>query len=165
MPYIIFLTAKSSVAEKVLGLSLGADDYITKTADFLELKARIESKLKKRREQQSQTRKERIGNIEINHDIQTVMHMDGTKQSSVNLTRIEYKILSFLASKKDSIIKRDDILDRVWGNGFHIYPRAIDTHVSNLRRKIQMTAVNIETIHGVGYKLTASPAVTSNQLN
>ncbi len=153
MPPVIFLSAKDGTAEKVLGLALGAEDYITKGCDLLELKARVESKLKKRADQKHQRKVEKLGALNIDHESQSVWTENLDKKLNLDLTRIEFKILILLMSKQNSLTKRDEILDRVWGQGFNVYPRSVDTHVSHLRKKINCADVEIEAVHGQGYKL------------
>ncbi|MFN7729235.1 MAG: response regulator transcription factor [Bdellovibrio sp.] len=153
LPSVIFLTAKSEVAEKVLGLSLGADDYITKSSDLLEMKARIEVRLRKLRDSKIQSRLERVGPLEIQHDTLEVYVEENNVKKPINLTKIEFKILCLLVSHKGELTTRDEILDRVWGKGFHVYPRSVDTHVSNLRKKLPSGFFSIENVHGQGYRL------------
>lgn len=152
-PPVIFFTGKGEVSEKVLGFSLGADDYITKSLDLLEMKARIEAKLRRIQEQDKQTDVERRGPLEIRHSSQEVFFDGGQGLEPLALTRIEFKILCLLLARMGEITGREEILDRVWGKGFHVYPRSVDTHVSNLRRKLPESAIKIENVHGQGYRL------------
>lgn len=149
---VIFLTAKSTTSDKVLGFSVGADDYIAKPFDPLELRARIETKFRKLRRDKQRTDVQRIGGLEINKESQRVSMITEKGKSEIDLTPIEFKLLVYLAKEPNKVFTRDDILNSVWGEDVHVFSRSVDTHISKLRKKLGMKADCIQSVHGTGYK-------------
>jgi two-component system phosphate regulon response regulator PhoB len=149
---IIFLTAKNSVSDKVLGFSVGADDFISKPFDPLELKARIESRLRKRDREKIESDILKLGDIEINRNTQRVQVFDAGRTLDVDLTPIEFKLLLFLCKELNKVYSRDEILNSVWGESIHVYSRSVDTHISKLRKKLGPKAHYVESVHGSGYR-------------
>lgn len=151
---IFFLTSHSDLSEKVLGFSAGADDYITKPFNPLELKARVEAKLKKLAALKSQADFLKWKEIEIDKSSQEVtISFDGNSES-VELTALEFKLLTYLASRKGDVIERESMLNDIWGKDVHVYSRSVDTHVSKLRKKLGPVSHIIESVHGAGYKFS-----------
>lgn len=155
---IFFLTAHGDLSQKVMGFSAGADDYVVKPFSPLELKARIEARLKKnsmlRNSQSLLSWKE----LKINRNNHEVSVFNGTAFENVNLTSIEYKILSFFAQHPDTVVSRDDILNTVWGKEVYVDARSVDTHVSKLRKKLDKVSHIIKSVHGAGYKFVPNKA-------
>ncbi len=149
---IFLLTAHDQLSDKVLGFSAGADDYITKPFNSLELKARIEAKLKKLdillRSSDNLEWKE----LTINKSSQTLKVLNQNDWEPVELTALEFKLLMYFAVNEGKVLKREDILDEIWGQDVHVYSRSVDTHVSKLRKKLLDASDVIESVHGVGYK-------------
>jgi DNA-binding response OmpR family regulator len=154
IPPVIFLTAKDHVSEKVLGFSLGAEDYIPKSSDYLEMKARLEARVKRLATNQEPKRFENVGPFQVDLHTQEVQWLHDGKMSPIELTRLEFKIFWLLAHRLGDTVSREEILDKVWGPGFQVYTRSVDTHVSNLRKKLPKEAVKIESASGQGYRLT-----------
>jgi len=147
-----FLTSNDDLSAKVLGFSAGADDYITKPFAPLELRARVEAKLNKMDFNKFASEVLHWQEIQINKNRQEVkINIDGNYQL-VDLTALEFKILTYFSSQPGNVIPRDKILDNIWGKDVHIYPRSVDTHVSKLRKKLGPVSGIIESIHGSGYK-------------
>jgi DNA-binding response OmpR family regulator len=147
---IIMLTAKDSEFDKVLGLELGADDYITKPFSVRELIARVKAVLRR-----SKGEKEKkvisIGNeLIINVDNYEVA-LDG---KNIELTNTEFNLLKYLAAEQGSVISREDILNRLWGNDKIVTSRTVDVHIRNLREKLGDHASLIKNVRGVGYKIS-----------
>lgn len=153
---VVFLTSKGAIQEKVLGFSLGAEDYIVKPFDPMELKARVEAKLKKRDRSKLQADTLRWNGLEINKSSQRVWINESGKPEEIHLTSIEFKLLILLASHPHRVFSRDDILDAVWGQSLYVYPRSVDTHISKLRKKLGPGAKFIESVHGSGYRFRAN---------
>ena len=150
---VIMLTARADEVDKLLGLELGADDYITKPFSPRELSARIKAVLRRSRPA-AQTASVNFRNISINPDRMEAFVGDVLLQ----LTATEFKILLLLAENPGQVFSRLHILERVFGDMYEGYERTIDTHISNLRHKIEATLiseVSIKTVYGVGYKLAA----------
>jgi two-component system phosphate regulon response regulator PhoB len=149
---VIFLTAKNSVSDKVLGFSVGADDFISKPFDPLELKARVDSRLRKRDRERLESDILKLGDLEINRNTQRVQVYEDGKTTDVDLTPIEFKLLLFLCKEINKVYSRDEILNSVWGETIHVYSRSVDTHISKLRKKLGTKANYIESVHGSGYR-------------
>lgn len=162
---IIFLTAKNSVTDKVLGFKVGADDYVSKPFDPLELKARVEARLKKKERQAEESDILRIGGLEINKATQKVKVSDGDNMIDVELTPIEFKLLLLLTKDLNKVYTRDEILDTVWGENVHVYNRSVDTHVSKLRKKLGPKADYIESVHGSGYRFTTKHLADNSRVD
>ena len=146
---IIMLTAKSDEIDRVLGLELGADDYITKPFSVNELVARVKAVLRRKDHGEDVQRLEIAGRLAIDLEKYEV-RVEGR---IIELTSTEFKILKFLALNKGRVFTRDQILDHLWGNEKVVVDRTIDVHIRNLREKLAEAAMLIKNIRGVGYKL------------
>jgi DNA-binding response OmpR family regulator len=148
---ILILTAKSQEVDKVLGLEIGADDYVTKPFSPRELIARVNAIIRRMKQTQQVIELDHFGDVEIDFK-----KYEAKKNGQpVNLTALEFTLLHFLIKHKDQVVSRDSILDNVWGNSVYVYPRTVDTHIANLRKKIENDAENPKFIIGVrsiGYK-------------
>jgi len=150
---IIMLTAKSQEFDKVLGLELGADDYITKPFSPFELQARVKALLRRSeiRSQQAATATIMSGPFELDPS----KYLFTKKGQPVQLTTIEFALMKLLMQHAGKVLRRDDILRRVWGEEVYVTPRTVDTHIANLRRKIEDDPEQshwITGIRGAGYK-------------
>lgn len=149
---IFLLTAHTNLSEKVLGFTAGADDYITKPFEMLELKARIESKFKKIANSDQPIYKNEI--LEINKNNRTVSVKKDNVFIDIQLTPIEFQLMVYLCDSKDMVIPRDELLNEVWGKDIYVYSRSVDTHISKLRKKLGEASYLVKSIHGVGYKFS-----------
>jgi len=145
---VIMLTARGDESDKVVGLELGADDYITKPFSIKELVARIHAVLR-RPGGGDASRRIAVGTVVIDLD-KFVVTAEGVK---VELTATEFKILQLLASRRGRVFTRDQILDFLWGTEKAVVDRTVDVHIRNLREKMGAAASLIKNIRGVGYKL------------
>ena len=148
---IIMLTAKSQEADVVLGLELGADDYITKPFSVLELMARIKAVLRRAKSGMRIPERCRFGDVEINFRKYTAKK----KRKPVVLSPREYEILKYFIERRGEVVSRDDLLNAVWGYDSFPTTRTVDTHMAKLRQKIEEDPHqprHLITIHGVGYK-------------
>lgn len=145
---IIMLTAKSSEYDKVTGLDNGADDYITKPFGTMELISRIKAVL--RRTSGNKSAELRIGDIVMDTEKHTVT-ADG---QNVALTLKEYSILILLAENKGKVFTRDSLLSKIWGYDYDGENRTVDVHIKSLRTKLGKSGDKIETVRGVGYKIS-----------
>ena len=161
---IIMLTAKSQEFDKVLGLELGADDYVTKPFSPFELHARVKALLRRSeiKNHQNAVATIRIGPFELDPS----KYILTKNNEPVQLTTIEFALLKLLMLHAGHVLKRDDILDKVWGKDVFVTPRTVDTHIANLRKKIGDDPEHshwITGIRGVGYKF--SPYISSHNLD
>jgi two-component system, OmpR family, alkaline phosphatase synthesis response regulator PhoP len=157
---IIMLTAKSQEFDKVLGLELGADDYITKPFSPFELHARVKALLRRSEIRYHQTASApiRLGPFELDPSKYLL-----TKNSEpIQLTTIEFTLMKLLMQHAGHVLKRDDILRSVWGEEVYVTPRTVDTHIANLRKKIEDDPEKshwITGIRGTGYKFNSDESL------
>ena len=150
---IIMLTAKSDQVDKILGLELGADDYVTKPFNIRELIARIRAVLRRYEGRQQKELSETFAfqGLSVNFGSCTVA-VDGKK---VDLSSREFKLLKFFTGHPGRVYSRDQLLDYVWGDEAFVEPRTVDVHISRLRATIEQDKENpkyILTVRGIGYK-------------
>lgn len=141
----IFLTAKSGMLDKVKGLSMGADDYITKPFEMLELLARVEAVLRRTMKQQKSFKIEHV-NIELES------HQVFFDNEAVEMTPKEYSLLETLVLNRNIALSRERLLELVWGYEFEGDTRTVDVHIQKLRKKLKLTD-NIKTVYKLGYRL------------
>ncbi|MBP7508707.1 MAG: response regulator transcription factor [Prolixibacteraceae bacterium] len=149
---VILLTARGEELDKVLGLELGADDYITKPFSLRELLARIKAILRRSQGQSNQNSSEliEIGKLKVSFKTLEAFDESGT----VKMSHKEFEILHYLYKHTGMIVSRDDLLDSVWGNDYQPIARTVDNFILRLRQKVDQDDTNhIVTVHGVGYKL------------
>ncbi len=152
---IIMMTAKSQDIDKVIGLELGADDYITKPFNSHELRSRIKAVL--RRTKQAPAKSADLikhGSFEIN----IPRHEFRLRGQAVELTQLEFDLLAMLMKHPGVVLKRDDILNEVWGDDVFVTPRTVDAHIAKMRRKFKHPEdqERIVCLRGVGYKFLES---------
>ena len=151
---IIMLTARVDITDKILGLELGADDYITKPFDIREVITRIRVALRRKKEIVNEgNTEESISNGKIRiSECSRIVECNGEE---IKLKPKEFDLLLFLTKNKNRVYSRDDLLNLVWGYDFIGDTRTIDVHITRLRQKLKKE-VNIETVFGVGYMLKES---------
>ncbi len=148
---VIMLTAKEDIVHKVLGLELGADDYLTKPFDMRELLARLKSLLRRMQAagEPQEPAELSLGGVKLQLGNRTAFV--GTRK--LELTPKEYDLLTLLLSSPDRVFTREQLLDRVWGLEYIGGTRTVDIHVQRLRKKLgEDRGEMIQTVHGVGYK-------------
>jgi two-component system alkaline phosphatase synthesis response regulator PhoP len=148
---IVFLTARTNEMDEVVGLELGADDYIVKPISLPKLMARIRAvfRRKEARAEAAENDIIRFGEIEINRLNYTV-HI-GSRE--VVFPRKEFEILAYLAQHPNQVVRRETLLDAVWGSDVFVVDRTVDVHISKVREKLGRYAHLIETVKGVGYRM------------
>jgi two-component system, OmpR family, response regulator RegX3 len=153
---IILLTAKDAEVDKVVGLEVGADDYVTKPFSVRELLGRVRAQLR-RRELDRSTATGEGATIEAGQvRIDLARHLVTVRGEPVNLTRSEFQVLRLLAGRPGQVFTRQEIMEELWQSEFRGDVRACDVHISNLRQKIERDPQEPElvlTVRGVGYKL------------
>ena len=146
---IIMLTARTSESDRVAGLDLGADDYVTKPFSLRELGARVRAVLRRGRPVE-EARAAVYKGKHLAADFEAVaVSVDGTP---VRLTRREFELLRFLVENRNRVLSRDRLLERVWGYDRFIETRSVDVHVGRLRAKLGAAGQQIETVIGLGYR-------------
>ena len=153
---ILLLTAKSEEIDKVIGLELGADDYVTKPFSLRELLARIKAILRRvtLKKEPGKTSETKIGRLTVNFDTYTSHDQNG----QVRMSHKEYAILQYLMSRKNETVSRYDLLEKVWGYEESPTTRTVDNFIVKLRQKVEADPNDpklILTVHGTGYKLIA----------
>jgi DNA-binding response OmpR family regulator len=146
---IILLTAKTQEAEKVLGLELGADDYVTKPFSPRELRARMTAVL--RRFEKESLGVCRFDELEVDFDAATVRK----RGRAVELTALEFRILKAFIERRGRVLTREQLIDAAWEHGTHVSDRVVDTHILNLRKKIEHDPSRprlIQGVRGIGYR-------------
>ena len=150
---IILLTARDEDVDKIIGLELGADDYMTKPFNPRELAARVKAILKRtnRNEKvEGETENINVADIVIDLRKREVRHLDGRQ---ISLRRHEFELLKVLAEQKGFVLTREQLLNQAWGFDFAGQTRTVDVHIAQLRNKLNNSNVIIETVTGIGYKL------------
>ncbi len=147
--FVIMLTAKSERMDKLKGLDMGADDYITKPFDVLELISRIKAILRRTKKQEANGDKLLAGDISL--DIKRRSVSVGSEE--ISLTYKEYELLHMLVAAKGSVVTREEIIHRVWGTDFEGESRTLDVHIRTLRQKLGKAGSSIDTVRNVGYKI------------
>src|SRR5258708_3929743 len=152
---IIMLTARDEVTDKVVGLEVGADDYLTKPFHPQELAARAKALLRRPRVEPDQPKPIPAGRLEV--DLERPEERDG--KAKVQLRPKEFDLLSLLARHPGRVFQRSELLDLVWGYDFPGYTRTVDVHVQQVREKLAAASIadpSIQTVWGVGYRLELS---------
>lgn len=150
---ILMLTARSEEADRVVGLELGADDYVTKPFSMRELIARVRALLR-RHEPAPQRSSVLRGDLHIDPSAHTV----SISGRHVELSALEFRLLHYLAAHPGMVFSRDHLLDRVWGNDRSVTPRSVDVYIRRVREKIEQQPQHpsyVQTVHGVGYRFSA----------
>ena len=151
---IIMVTARTSEADRVTGLDLGADDYVTKPFSLRELVARVRAVLRRPAQTASeQSPGYQRGPLAINFDAVSVR----VSGAQIRLTKREFELLRFLVENRNRVLSRDRLLERVWGLDRQVETRSVDVHVGRLRGKLGHAGRQIETVIGMGYRFVEEP--------
>lgn len=145
---IIMLTAKGEETDVIVGLRLGADDYVTKPFSPKVLMARVKAVLRRDTAKKKPGEIRQIGQLTID----MLKHQIFYKDASLELTNIEFNILEFLSRSPGRVYNRDQIMDNAWKDGKFVVDRAVDVHIRSLRKKLGKGGDLIETVRGVGYR-------------
>ncbi|HEX5483513.1 MAG TPA: response regulator transcription factor [Terriglobia bacterium] len=154
---VIFLTAKGEEFDRILGLELGADDYVVKPFSPRELAARIKAVLRRQERAEEGPPVIEAHDLRLDSRTQEVM----VRGQTVDLSSLEFKLLHFLASHPRRIFARENLLDEVWGRDRFVTPRTVDVHIRRLREKIEAQPDRpryLQTVRGSGYRFTPQPA-------
>ncbi|MDZ4676329.1 MAG: response regulator transcription factor [Oligoflexia bacterium] len=147
---ILMVTARADAADMVLGLEMGADDYVTKPFEISIFLARVRALLRRAKSLlEPKTNKQHIGNLTINVDAHEVT----CASIKVDLTPSEFKLLSALTENRGRVLSRENLIKLVQGQGVAVIDRTVDTHIFGLRKKLGDCADVVETIRGIGYRI------------
>ena len=147
---VIMLTAKGEEVDKILGLEMGADDYVTKPFSPRELLARVKAVLRRSMEKPAPEKILKAGELVIDKERYTV----SVRGKSIKLSATEFKLLLFLAERKGKVFNREQLLDAVWSDEAFVEPRTVDVHIRRLRAHIEEDPAHpryIKTLRGIGY--------------
>ena len=150
---VVMLTAKGEEVDRIVGLELGADDYITKPFSPREVVLRVQAILRRTASEKKVPANSKIHVNGITIDLQK--HQAFSQEGLIDLTSTEFKMLSLFAGSPGRVFTRSILMDVVWGQEYYGVDRTIDTHISRLRRKLGRLGDLIETVHGVGYRFKA----------
>lgn len=150
---VIMLTARAAESDRVVGLELGADDYLTKPFSPRELVARVKAVLRRTQYQSEPTQAIRRGALVVD----PARHEVTWEGRVVSLTATEFRIVQFLASRAGRVLSRDEIIDAALGREAAIFDRTIDVHITAIRKKLGSGGEQIETVRGFGYKFRDRP--------
>ena len=152
---VLMLSARSEEADRIVGLELGADDYVTKPFSMREVVARVRALLRRNEQAGPQKSKLQRGEIMIDPMAHSVMVSGRT----VELSALEFRLLHYLASHPGMVFSRDQLLDSVWGNDRTVTPRSVDVYIRRVREKIEnqpQQPIYVQTVHGVGYRFAVN---------
>jgi two-component system, OmpR family, alkaline phosphatase synthesis response regulator PhoP len=154
-PYIIMLTAKGEEIDRIIGLSTGVDDYMVKPFSPRELVARVRAVLRRSLRHLEPAQVYKTQHFEIDLDRRTVTRWNGVNPELLDLTTIEFKLLSTFLSYPNRVWSRTQLIEKLWGDDFFGEDRVVDSHVARLRKKVEFDSSKpafIKTISGIGYK-------------
>lgn len=152
---IIFLTSKQDVDSKVHGFALGGDDYVVKPCEPKELCARVQARIQREVDRESQPEVVHAHDLSLDLEKQRVKIVEGQEAGTTfDLTPLEFKLLLFLVRNEDRPVDRPTILANVWGQQTHVLERSVDTYVAALRRKLGTRGKYIRSVHGMGYRFS-----------
>ncbi|MBY0472341.1 response regulator transcription factor [bacterium] len=150
---VMFATSRSDISSEVMGFSLGATDFIVKPVEFARLRARIEARLKLILDQNERELTLQKGDLRLSVSLQRAALVKEGKESRLDLTPLEFKILFHFLRYEEVVFSREQLLSAIWGNATDVFDRTVDMHISNLRKKIALSDYKIQAVHGTGYKL------------
>src|SRR5262249_44685561 len=152
---VLMLSARSEEADRVVGLELGADDYVTKPFSMREMVARVRALLRRNEPALPPRSRGQRGEIVID----PTAHSVRVCGRSIELSPLEFRLLHYMASHPGMVFSRDQLLDSVWGNDRTVTPRSVDVYIRRIREKIELKPQDpayVQTIHGVGYRFATS---------
>lgn len=152
---VILLTAETDLDTKVRAFQRGADDYLLKPVNPLELRARIEAKLRKHARASTALQR---GALSLDPATLQAMNLIDGRSQKLDLTAKEFKILYLLMQNEDQALRRAEIVKAAWGEGMHLAARTVDSHICALRKKLGAAAGFIQSVPGMGYRFSSEPA-------
>ena len=160
---VIFLTGKGDLTDRVMGFSIGADDYIVKPVEPVELRARVDARLRKLQQRSEQNESLRKEDLRIDFGTQKAYVCENGVEKQLDLTPAEFKLLQYFARHEDHVFSREQLLSSVWSDNVNVHDRSVDVHVSNLRRKLKVSVFTISPVYGVGYRFAKRASSETRQ--
>jgi DNA-binding response OmpR family regulator len=151
---VIFLTGQDDVSDKVTAFTLGAEDYIVKPFNPLELRARIDAKLKRALSARHSENILALDALTLNSPQRKAFVLSEGKSKDIHLSHLEFSLLWHLAKSPDRIFSRDHLLNSIWGNDVYVADRTVDVHICGIRKKLGSLSQVIESVPGVGYRFS-----------
>ena len=151
---VIFITGNLEIEKKIAAFKMGADDYIVKPFNTLEMLARIEGKILKHSRKKQQAREIDLGPLQVSVPHQRVILRVAGREKPAQMTKLEFKILLYFVENQDLIQTREALLEAVWGANASVSPRTVDAHICALRRKLSPYSHFLESIQGSGYRFS-----------
>lgn len=156
LPPILVLTGQTEVPSRVAAFQLGADDFLVKPFEPLELEARLLARIKKSQAQKDHADHITLGDIEIDHARVRVSRVSRGENHDLGFTAIEFKILVSLTQRLETVLSREQLLEKVWP-GTYINERTVDSHIAHVREKLSDSKLKVETVKGLGYRARVTP--------
>lgn len=150
---VVFLTGKATSTDRMTGYNLGAEDYIEKPVDEMELQVRVRNVLQRRRSMSPSLQSVK-GDLRLEMITRKAFVLDAGQESEIDLTQMEFNLLACLLKNREKILSRQTLLEQIWGRKLNVTDRTVDVHVSSLRKKLKPSSAAIESVFGVGYRLT-----------
>ncbi len=163
VPIIIF-SGSIDVEDKLMGFSIGANDYFSKPGDLRELRARIQIQLKKI-DHKPAPKEIEVGPFQLNLIAQSICYTNDGVKKMLDLSSLEFRLLHFFLTHIDHVVSREQLLDQVWGSSRHVNDRAVDAIISKLRHKLDAHSGLIQSVHGSGYKFLNPEDYKHQKLN
>ncbi len=153
---IIFLTGRDEISSKVTAFALGAEDYIVKPFNGMELLARVRARLRKTEKKNKVGEEIRFADLRFEVPLQRVYYRENDHEMDLNLTPSEFKILLLLVKHWDQVHSREQLIELIWKGKESVLERTVDAHISNLKKKLPRScSCVIKSVHGVGYQIRA----------
>jgi len=151
---VVFLTSSGEAPKEIMGLTLGAEDYIVKPIDPARLRARVEAKIRQLGSRRTREMVLQRGNLKLVVSLQRASLIQNGKETPISLTQVEFKLLFHFLRYEDVVFTREQLLMAAWGDASRVYDRTVDMHISNIRKKIADSDYEIQSVHGVGYRFS-----------
>lgn len=149
---VLLLTGKEDLDSKVAAFTLGAEDYLVKPVDPIELKARVEMRLRKARESRPTGDALHLGDLTLNFAQMRATVVDEGQEKTIDFTAKEFKIVATLARHQNQVFSRQQLVEAIWGQNMHVVDRTVDSHICGARRKMGPAGRYIQSITGEGYR-------------